>query len=287
MEHSARRGWGALLALIAFAAPHQAASQTAPVANFLRELGGTEDEHKLGFGASSPERRVLEANRAQVIGWRALSNKRSDDAMDDTRRALAAYARDCAAKGGTLDAPDSASTRAFQKQALDPHIGPRLGLDYWRSVATVCAAHDGSVLGAFAAVVHDNTDVGRRGDPGSRALVKLFGLPTTTAVFAFAPGSAPTNADLAGQDRAWRDIEARARATTEMARQRHERALVDWRAGLKVGDRTNCGLVVDLRGPLVRVQLPAGMTLANGASEVWVRREALSDNGTEETCRHE
>ena len=188
------RGWAALLALATVVTPHRAAGQAAPVTDFLRELGGTDDERKLGFGASSPERRVLEANRPQVIGWRLLSNKRSTDAMDDTRRALAAYARDCAGKGGTLDASDSASTRAFQKQALDPHIGPRLGLDYWRGAAAVCAARDGRVLGAFAAVVHDNTDVGRRGDPGSRALVKLFGLPTTTAVFAFAPGSAPTNA---------------------------------------------------------------------------------------------
>ena len=61
--------------------------------------------------------------------------------------------------------------------------------------------------------------------------------------------------------------------------------LAPWREALNVGDRTNCGMVVDTRGPIVKVQLPANISLPSGEREFWARRSELTDAEPVTNCR--
>lgn len=60
--------------------------------------------------------------------------------------------------------------------------------------------------------------------------------------------------------------------------------MVVWRKTIAIGTRTNCGLVIDVRGPLAQVQLPASTTY-NSAREHWVEREQLSIPRYGSECR--
>ena len=46
-------------------------------------------------------------------------------------------------------------------------------------------------------------------------------------------------------------------------------------SALALGIQTNCGMVIGLNGPLVEVQLPSGMSLRNGSTRVFVRRDQI------------
>jgi hypothetical protein len=55
-----------------------------------------------------------------------------------------------------------------------------------------------------------------------------------------------------------------------------ERALIAWRQALMVGDATQCGSVIELRGPMVQ--------LASGSRTAWMRREELFPNDRTVYC---
>lgn len=93
--------------------------------------------------------------------------------------------------------------------------------------------------------------------------------------------------DLAQRERTrqqeQRAIEERERAI--LARATEDQRLAPWREALNVGDRTNCGMVVDTRGPIVKVQLPANINLPSGEREFWARRSELTDSEPVTNCR--
>lgn len=75
---------------------------------------------------------------------------------------------------------------------------------------------------------------------------------------------------------------------TRIAVDRHQRSeaehamseavrLGPFRARLKVGSRTNCGIIIAVRDPLVQVQLPPHITGPSGIRDFWVPREELTD----------
>jgi hypothetical protein len=71
-----------------------------------------------------------------------------------------------------------------------------------------------------------------------------------------------------------------------VARERSEAVrLKPFRAGLTVGSRTNCGLVITVRGPLVQVQLPPNVTGPSGQREFWAPRADLTDAEAPQGCR--
>lgn len=61
--------------------------------------------------------------------------------------------------------------------------------------------------------------------------------------------------------------------------------LAPWQQGLKVGDRTNCGMVIETRGPILKVQLPPGYRSPSGDGEFWVRRDDVTDAAPINGCR--
>ena len=68
------------------------------------------------------------------------------------------------------------------------------------------------------------------------------------------------------------------RVRAEIAhREAEEIRLKPFREGLDVGSRTNCGIVIAVRNPLVQVQLPPNISSPTGGREFWVPRSELTD----------
>lgn len=72
------------------------------------------------------------------------------------------------------------------------------------------------------------------------------------------------------QDRAWRQAEVNQRVANELPK------LVAYQKSAKVGDETNCGLVLTANPTLVEVQVPENVRLPNGASRLFVKRTMLA-----------
>ncbi len=69
------------------------------------------------------------------------------------------------------------------------------------------------------------------------------------------------------------------------ARERTDRPrIAAFQKSIKIGDGTNCGLVLSLNGPLAEVQVPTDITLSSGASRVFVKRAALAPPGSRFDC---
>jgi hypothetical protein len=62
--------------------------------------------------------------------------------------------------------------------------------------------------------------------------------------------------------------------------------LEPFRAGLKIGSQTSCGLFIDVRGPIVEVQLPANMIGPNGETRFWLPRDTLTDAPPAARCTY-
>jgi hypothetical protein len=60
--------------------------------------------------------------------------------------------------------------------------------------------------------------------------------------------------------------------------------LAAFRKILAIGSQTNCGLVIDDRGPVLEVQLPPAISSPNGERRFWVRRNVLTDYPVPEGC---
>ncbi len=57
--------------------------------------------------------------------------------------------------------------------------------------------------------------------------------------------------------------------------------LAAFRKNLATGTMTNCGRVLGFNGPLVEVQVPAGVRLSNGATRVFVERRLIEPNDSD------
>jgi hypothetical protein len=60
--------------------------------------------------------------------------------------------------------------------------------------------------------------------------------------------------------------------------------LAAFRKSLTIGSQTNCGLVIDDRGPVIEVQLPPATSSPNGERRFWVKRDKLTDYPAPEGC---
>jgi hypothetical protein len=85
-------------------------------------------------------------------------------------------------------------------------------------------------------------------------------------------------ADRAARERERQRLAGIAHAQAEQVRLR------PFRTGLNIGSRTNCGIVIAVRNPLVQVQLPPHIPGPSGIREFWVRRDILTDAQAPDGC---
>lgn len=253
----------------------------------MERVGGSADPGVLWSDAAPDEPAALFTTVARykrhVTAQRFAG--RSDEPHLFVERALAGFRQDCAANGGTTpDFKDSRREllRDWTTAQLDQHrqVYP-WEYDRW---AELCVDGSDRPLGAFVAVRSFN----RRNTASVRLRSGgfLFGrdADSRAAVYLFAPSLLSDDAELQSllAAAAAKQADADRRRRDSLAAQ--DQARTSWRQGMRLGTRTNCGMVIQERGPLVEVQLPPGLTGPSGVRQFWVAREELTPDAAPEGC---
>lgn len=253
---------------VALTAVPGSAQQALGITDFLTAIGGNTDIKTSGSLRTDPEPQIypLIRDRDEIAGYRFFSEKLIANGSATAERARDAFARECDAKGGKLEPDESDVARAFRDRVLGRRLPPRGGFKhFWSGISAVCSRGSAQVLGGFVAITYDTTEVGTKGDFGSRLLSRVSTIPTRTAVYAYRRNLIRSAASLSAQN-----------ATMLANHDAEQRARGAFRRGLAVGTETNCGTVIQVRGPMVEVAVPPTTLTPNGQSSFWSRRDALA-----------
>lgn len=129
----------------------------------------------------------------------------------------------------------------------------------------MCSRGPNQVLGGFVAITYDTTEVATKGEIGSRLMSRVSMVPTRTAVYAYRPDQI--------RSAAWFQ---RAQDTYIADREAEQKRREAFRRDLAIGTVTNCGTVIQIRGPMVEIAVPPTRLTPNGQSTFWSRRDALA-----------
>lgn len=269
-----------LAAPVVLALPAIAIVQSAaPIADFLATIGGSTSKETVGGHLQSGWRKMLPLTRdgGEVIGARFFSEKIAREGSATAMRARTAFADECRAKGGALANERSEVHTLFRDRVLTDVAWRGDGGKYFQTGLTaVCETAHGAVLGGFVAIVYDTTAVNR-----GFATALVGKVPTETAIYAYRPGRIVSQAMIEGRQDGERARLAAHAADRKVLEDRFE----EFRKAIVIGTDTNCGTVIELRGPMVEVALPVTRTAPNGQSTFWSKREALFPPGTA-LCRY-
>ncbi|MBX7483821.1 hypothetical protein [Qipengyuania qiaonensis] len=237
----------------------------------VRALDGSDDVDEIG-GESALAATPLSDNADEIAAARFFSESARRDPLLATDRALAHFEASCAARAGLMLDQADERTEQFAERVL-AHLTRPIGEKYqWRGRAAICDGADGVPLAGMVSVVKDNSGILRDGDAGSCLFGSIFGMSNETAIYLFRPDRLPTRQSFVADQT--QEAERLARAGDELAQERQELAL--FHSELEVGDETNCGLVIEIRGPLAEIAVPANRRAPNGAKTFWSRIDRLA-----------
>ena len=247
-------------------------SGSAPaIADFLTTIGGDTAMKTSGSSPSDPDPQIypLLRDEPEIIGYRFFAQKLTANGSATAERARNAFAQECAAKGGHLEPDDGDVIRSFRERVLRRRLPPRGSFKhFWSGMSAVCSRSPSEVMGGFVAITYDTTEVASKGDFGSRLLSRISTIPTRTAVYAYRPGLIRSAASLQGEKAAkLADFEAK------------QRGAEAFRRDLTLGTETNCGTVIQIRGPMVEIAVPPVRLTPNGQSTFWSKRTVVAPPG--------
>ena len=242
--------------------------------DFWEAIGGSENVDRVG--EDSLIARPLRDNADEIVGARFFRERGSSDPMAVTQSSLRSFEQSCRMRGGSVPAADDARTVSFGERVIAHLVQPTGMRHQWRGQVAICDGSDGAPIAGFVSLAKDNSEIHRSGDAGSQLIGGLFGgLRNTTAIYLFRADRLPTATDAtvlsSVEERGDADSEARMRA----ARQEAE----EFQADLAIGDETNCGTVIDVRGPMAEVAVPTNRRAPNGEAIFWSRKERLFPPG--------
>ena len=220
--------------------------------SFLGTIGGSADPHVIN--KDPPEAIPLTRDARWVIGARFFTEKMKEQPMATAEAAQIAFEQQCRRDGGDLLPNNSASVTDFGKRFISnfSDVVPykhRVG-----SLITVCVADPVHVLGAMAAIVFDPSALVANADAGSKVMFAMFRPKLRTAVYAYRGEAIVAPAVFAEREAAAfkRQMEELQKAGLRTQAILAEAAA--FQKQVKIGTRTACGLVIDVRGPLAQVQ---------------------------------
>ncbi|NJS14190.1 MAG: hypothetical protein HC788_05680 [Sphingopyxis sp.] len=209
-----------------------------------------------------------------MSGYRFFNIDNKADQLATAKAAKAKFTDECIATGGSI-APDSSpvATRFWQDKGERFRTSDRY---FTNTVSTgVCVGASQQVLGGIVTITRTLKE-------------KVFFVRTNrTAIYAIKGESIASSATFAAeeQDRQRQQALAQERdRQAELSAAAEQRRLDAWRKTIVLGTMTNCGLVTDIRGPLVHVQLPGNWTGPNGLREFWIKRSELTDHSPVYQC---
>lgn len=268
----------ALLATTAVA-PAGGQQQLQPVIkDFLASIGtGSKDD-----GLSRGDRRWLASRGGDVhfgseeaaefvAGRRFFKVERgSGDSLTIGRRVKAAFEQECAAKGGTAEDERSSVGSGFRSGRIATKLPdyfksygsrPRFEPTYW-----ICTAGRNKVLGAVLLLLKEDTRIQKSND-------------LWLSVYALNGSGIRTAAVVeAESDEEQRRYQAE-RQREDQLRAEKERQNAAFQRELAIGTDTNCGTVIQVRGPMVEIAVPPGMRGPQEPATMWSKRELLFPYG--------
>ncbi len=241
--------------------------------DFFATIGGSADIDIVG--TSSVVARPLREHRAEVADVRFFNEKKAREPDVYADRGLAAFRSSCEARGGALVESDNDRTRTFIDRVSGHLTRPTGHKHQWRAKGAICEDREGVPLAGYLALLQDNSAVAEQGDAGSRLIGNLFGMRTPTAIYLFRPDRLQSRVAASASAQAAEDRTAI--METQMAA---ERAQIEaFQSKLAIGDETNCGAVIAIRGPMAEIAVPANVRAPNGAATFWTRIERLVPQG--------
>lgn len=256
------------------------------LASFLEEIGGTTNVKKLG-GRPDPVISYIERGLPRVVGYRILKDKNKNP-LRTAQNARSALERQCTKQGGYLEPEDSANNKGAIEHFSKIVDGYGYdGLWKYQILTAVCSVDDETVIGGMGAIIADKTPFRRKYAKHPLMVIGLMKEPNITTVFAlnkgmYIPIAKRKRLEMESAERMkkWR---AETAAYDEEVRLERIARKKKFQSEIKLGTQTNCGMVIDMRGPLVEVQLPANISF-DGQRRFWVAKADLSDDPPARSC---
>ena len=262
-------------AMVSAGLPTSAGAQSLELqAEFFDNLGGSTEIAIVGEGSS--EAYPLRERPQEIVGARFFKEKATDDPFLAIDRGIVAFTSACTGEGGYVVAQDDRRTEYLFQRVAAHLVRPTGQKDQWRARTAICSDPQGSPIAGFLGIVHDNSGVVNDGDVGSRLMGRLFGMKSTTAIYLLRPEAVPSQADI--ELFAAEDENLRMAASQQLENER--RVLEEFRSSLDVGTVTNCGTVIEVRGPVAEIAVPAMRTAPNGVNTFWSQIDRLFPFGT-------
>ena len=120
----------------------------------------------------------LKRDQNELLGQRFIREKLPANADAVSFRALGLFAAECRAKGGKMEPQEGPVTARFATRVFDGVPLRSSAKEQWRASVALCSRDADPVLGGFVAIVHDTTGIARRGDIGSRLMMRIANVPT-------------------------------------------------------------------------------------------------------------
>ena len=251
------------------------------VADFLTTIGGNTSAKTVGAdkNPAAPKHPLLTRDAADIVGHRFFKENMGVKRPVAVARAQATFAQECRAKGGRLLAEDDTAVRAFHQRSVAPILPKGEAFHVWKGQASICADPSGRALGGLVAI-SESKGIEPSNHSGSSALVGLL-MPSyvRTAIYAYHPRSiaaeTPAMTASGGLAESQQQIAGRFAAQRRLELKRDDA----FRQAMEVGTETNCGTVIQVRGPMVEVAVPPMRTTPTGQSTFWSRKMVLFPPG--------
>lgn len=261
--------------ILAFAAP-AGAQQLPVIGDFLATIGGETlpNKKEKRWTIDTEPLRVLVNTPDEIIGHRFFReefDKGTPNPRVTMDRALIAFLEECRAKGGWGlgdNDPNLDKFYAEKVEGLKPDYSnhPRRTA---RAAVELCVTQAQDILGGFAAIVSAEwRPWGYRKIWTIRTLVYAFRGSAITPIPKPVP---PSPEELAARRKA--EEARRAEVAENQAR------IEAFQRTVKIGTDTNCGTVIQVRGPMVEVALPAHKKTDSGHPTFWAKRERVYPAG--------
>jgi hypothetical protein len=210
----------------------------------------------------------------KMSGYRFFNVDNKADQLATAKAAKGKFTEECVSKNGVVEPDESPVASRFWQE----HGSRFANADnYFKStVATaVCVGADQKPIGGFVAITRTlKTEV-------------LFVRKNRTAIYAIKGSSIASAQTFAAEELErvrLKALEETRAQQLKLAYDLEQRRLEAWRKTIALGTSTNCGLVIDVRGPLVQVQLPSNIVGPSGQREFWIKRTELTDHSPVHQC---
>lgn len=237
----------AALALVA-AAPAFAAPE-----DFLNAIGGSATVK--GSEKNAPEAIPLVRDAQSVIGARFFYEKISPSFMATADAAKTAFDQQCRKDGGSVIPEGDAAALEFRSRFAGLFAGQAPYKNRQANFVSVCTTDPSHVIGVMGAIVYDPSDlITHSSDAGSLMMFSLFPPKVRTAIYAFRPSIVTPPAVLAAAAQRALDLKAKAAIDAAASALAEQYEIGLYQKGLKVGELTSCGLVIEIRGSIAQVE---------------------------------